>query len=67
MRLCKCTDPAGACFARTPKGGCRILTNLTTSGEKCSFKKPDRQYTKGIFYADKHDIDQDTEGETDAE
>lgn len=63
MRLCKCVDTCGSCFARTAKGGCRILTN---PGEKCSFKKPDRQYTKGIFYADKYDSDAE-EGETDAD
>lgn len=64
MRLCRCVDVSGSCFARTPKCGCRILTNPS---EKCSFKKPDRQYTKGIFYADKYNIDAEEEGETDAD
>ena len=65
MRLCRCVDTCGACFARAPKCGCRILTNPS---EKCSFKKPDRQYTKGIFYADKHNVYNDAEeGETDAD
>ena len=49
MRLKRCRDYRGVCFARTPKGGCRILSDCPA---KCHFKKYDRHYTKGRYYPD---------------
>ena len=60
MKLRKCTDVSGPCFARL-SGGCRILT-APSCDRLCVFRKPDRQVTNGKRYKDKPCIHLDKHG-----
>ncbi len=60
MKLKKCTDVSGPCFARL-NGGCRILT-APSCDRLCPFRKPDRQVTHGRRYKDKPCVHLDKHG-----
>lgn len=60
MKLRKCTDVSGPCFARL-NGGCRILTECP-SNSLCTFRKPDRQVTNGQRYKDRPYVHLDKHG-----
>lgn len=60
MKLKKCTDVSGPCFARL-NGGCRILTECP-GNSLCSFRKPDRQVTNGMRYKDRGCVHLDKHG-----
>ena len=60
MKLKKCTDVSGPCFARL-NGGCRILT-APSCDRLCNFRKPDRQVTNGRRYKDKPCVHLDKHG-----
>jgi hypothetical protein len=60
MKLRKCTDVSGPCFARL-NGGCRILTECP-GNSLCAFRKPDRQVTHGRRYKDRPCVHLDKHG-----
>lgn len=60
MKLRKCTDVSGPCFARL-NGGCRILSECP-GNSLCSFRKPDRQVTNGRRYKDRGCVHLDKHG-----
>ena len=60
MKLRKCTDVSGPCFARL-NGGCRILT-APSCDRLCTFRKADRQVTNGRRYKDKPCVHLDKHG-----
>lgn len=60
MKLRKCTDVSGPCFARL-NGGCRILTECP-GNSLCAFRKADRQVTNGKRYKDRGCVHLDKHG-----